>query len=120
MKAYWIFAIAFAFIGIYVSALATQYSAFLGSEGFDKAVLGTVGSIFAACSLFGNLLGGTFYDKFGTTKTTVIGFVLALVACLSLMLAPQIPALAYVYGVSNSSILCFRICFRIIRIRSYS
>ena len=51
MKAYWIFAIAFAFIGIYVSALATQYSAFLGSEGFDKAVLGTVGSIFAACSL---------------------------------------------------------------------
>ena len=101
MKAYWIFAIAFAFIGIYVSALATQYSAFLGSKGFDKAVLGTVGSIFAACSLFGNLLGGTFYDKFGTTKTTVIGFVLALVACLSLMLAPQIPALAYVYGVSK-------------------
>ena len=101
MKAYWIFAIAFAFVGIYVSALATQYSAFLGSEGFDKAVLGTVGSIFAACSLFGNLLGGTFYDKFGTTKTTVIGFVLALVACLSLMLAPQIPALAYVYGVSK-------------------
>ena len=77
MKAYWIFAIAFAFIGIYVSALATQYSAFLGSEG------------------------GTFYVKFGTTKTTVIGFVLALVACLSLMLAPQIPALAYVYGVSK-------------------
>ncbi|MFR5746830.1 MAG: MFS transporter, partial [Romboutsia timonensis] len=60
-----------------------------------------VGSIFAACSLFGNLLGGTINDKFGTTKTTVIGFVLALVACLSLMLAPQIPALAYVYGVSK-------------------
>lgn len=101
MKPYWIFAIAFVFVGIYVSALATQYSAYLGSKGFDKSILGTVGSIFAACSLFGNLLGGTLYDKFGTTKTTVIGFVLALVGCLSIMFAPQIPALAYVYGASK-------------------
>ena len=101
LKQYWIFAIAFVFIGIYVSALATQYSAYLKSENFDPAVLGTVGSIFALCSLFGNLLGGTLYDKLGAFKTTVIGFALATTACLSLIFAPKIPALAYVYGASK-------------------
>ena len=101
-KAYWIFAIAFVFVGIYVSALATQYSAYLKvQEGFPVEMLGTVGSVFAACSLVGNLIGGTLYDKFGTAKTTVIGFILALVACLSLMFAPQIPALAFVYGATK-------------------
>ena len=102
IKAYWLFAIAFIFIGVYVSALATQYSAYLKSlQIYDTATLGTVGSIFALCSLIGNLMGGTLYDKLGATKTTMIGFGLALTACLSLIFAPQIPALAYLYGVTK-------------------
>ena len=101
LKAYWIFAIGFVFIGIYVSALATQYSAYLKAENFDAAMLGTVGSVFAACSLVGNLIGGTLYDKLGTVKTTIIGFALAITACLSIMFAPKIPALAYVYGTTK-------------------
>lgn len=101
IKAYWLFAVAFVFIGVYVSALATQYSAYLKAENFDPAVLGTVGSIFALCSLFGNLVGGTLYDKLGATKTTIAGFALATTACLSLIFAPKIPALAYVYGATK-------------------
>ena len=102
IKEYWLFAVAFIFVGIYVSALATQYSAYLKVQpGFPVEILGTVGSIFALCSLCGNLIGGTLYDKLGTIKTTIAGFVLALVACLSLIFAPKIPALAYAYGASK-------------------
>ena len=106
-KSYWIFAVGFIFIGIYVSALATQYSAYLqsikvnGEVLFDGKALATVGSVFAACSLVGNLAGGTLYDKFGAAKTTVIGFILATLACLSLIFAPQVPALAYSYGAAS-------------------
>ena len=102
IKAYWLFAIAFVFIGIYVSALASQYSAYLKSlQIYDVATLGTVGSIFALCSLIGNLMGGTLYDKLGATKTTIIGFILATTACLSLIFAPKVPALAYLYGATK-------------------
>ena len=102
IKAYWLFAIAFVFIGIYVSALASQYSAYLKSlQIYDIATLGTVGSIFALCSLIGNLIGGTLYDKLGATKTTIIGFILATTACLSLIFAPKVPALAYLYGATK-------------------
>lgn len=102
IKAYWLFAIAFIFIGIYVSALASQYSAYLKSlQIYDVATLGTVGSIFALCSLIGNLMGGTLYDKLGATKTTIIGFILATTACLSLIFAPKVPALAYLYGATK-------------------
>ena len=100
LKAFWLLAIAFIFVGIYVSALAT--SAYLKVQpGFPVEMLGTVGSVFAACSLVGNLVGGTLYDKLGTAKTTIVGFVLALVACLSLMFAPKMHALAFVYGVAK-------------------
>lgn len=102
IKGFWLFAIAFIFIGVYVSALASQYSAYLKSlEIYDTATLGTVGSIFALCSLIGNLIGGTLYDKLGATKTTIVGFALATTACLSLIFAPKVPALAYLYGVSK-------------------
>ena len=101
IKSYWIFAIGFIFVGIYVSALATQYSAYLKAENFDPKVLGMVGSTFAFFSLFGNLIGGSLYDKFGAFKTTLVGLVLAVVACVSIMLAPKIPALAYLYGASK-------------------
>ena len=102
LKAYWIFAVGFVFIGIYVSALATQYSAYLKESGvFTKEALGNVGAMFAFFSLFGNLVGGTLYDKFGTTKTTLMGFALAVIACVGVMFAPQIPVLAYVYGAAK-------------------
>lgn len=101
LKAYWIFAIGFVFIGIYVSGLATQFLAYLKFEKFDAETLGTVGAVFAACSLVGNLMGGTLYDKLGSFKTTLVGFVLAATACLSIMFAPQLPALAFAFAVAK-------------------
>lgn len=101
IKSYWMYAIGFAFVGIYVSVLATQYSAYLKSLDFNPATLGAVGSVFAFFSLFGNLVGGALYDKIGVAKTTMIGFVLAIVACLALILAPKVPQLAYLYGASK-------------------
>ena len=101
IKAYWIFAIGFIFIGIYVSALTTQDLAYLKSIGFDGNTLGTIGSIFAACSLLGNLIGGTLYDKLGAFKTTLLGFILATTSCTLLILAPNTHELAYIHGVSK-------------------
>lgn len=101
MKAFWIFVVGFIFIGMYVSALATQYSAYLKAENFDPKMLGLVGSTFAFFSLFGNMVGGISYDKFGAFKTTLVGFALAAIACISLILVPKIPSLAYLYGASK-------------------
>lgn len=101
MKVYWIYAIGFVFIGIYVSALAMQYSAYLKSVGFEYSVLGMVGSVFAIFSLGGNLIGGALFDKLGMTKSMIIGCALAMIACISLIFAPKIEALAYLYGASK-------------------
>lgn len=101
MKSYWLYATGFLFIGMYVSVLATQYSAYLKSLDFNPVTLGAVGSTFALFSLFGNLVGGMLYDKIGVHKTTIVGFILATVACLGLIFAPKIPALAYLYGASK-------------------
>ena len=101
LKAYWIFAIGFIFIGIYVSGLATQFLAYLKFEKFDADMLGTVGAVFAAASLVGNLMGGTLYDKLGSFKTTLIGFILATTACLSIMFAPKLQVLAFVFAVAK-------------------
>lgn len=101
LKTYWIFAVGFIFIGIYVSALATQYITYLSTLNFDKQILGVVGSVFAACTIIGNLMGGTLYDKFGSAKTTIIGFVLATTACLSMIFVSKAPVLAYVFSVTS-------------------
>ena len=101
MKEYWIYAVGFIFIGIYVSALAMQYSAYLGAVGFDYKILGTVGTVFAIFSLGGNLLGGAIFDKIGMIKGMLIGGILAVIACVSLLAAPAAPMLAYLYGAAK-------------------
>jgi MFS family permease len=97
IKSYWLYALGFVFVGMYIAVLTTQYAAYLRSYGIET---GTVGSVFAIFSIFGNLGGGYLYDKLGVAKTSIVGFVLSTTAVLSLMFAPQIPALAYLYGAS--------------------
>ena len=101
LKEYWIYAVGFFFIGIYVSALAMQYSAYLKSVGFDYSILGAVGSTFAVFSLGGNLIGGAIFDKLGMGKAMLIGGALAAISCISLIFAPQMVWLAYLYGASK-------------------
>lgn len=95
-KYFWLFSIGFIFIGIYVSALAVQYPAYLrGHLGLSATFVGFVGSTFALFSLFGNIVGGFLFDRLGAVKTLIAAFTLAGVACICLIFAPQIPQLAF-------------------------
>ncbi|MGL5347738.1 MAG: conjugated bile salt MFS transporter [Peptostreptococcaceae bacterium] len=99
LKFFWVFALGLFFLGMYVSALAVQYPAYLKLHlGLDPKIVGNVGSVFALCSLGGNLFGGIIFDKLGLTKGLVVALVLAASSCLALIFAGQMPILAIVFA----------------------
>lgn len=99
VKYFWIFALGLFFLGMYVSALAVQYPAYLKVHlAIDPKFVGNVGSVFALFSLGGNLFGGALFDKLGVTKGLIIAFILAGVSCLALMFAGQMEILAIVFA----------------------
>lgn len=99
LKFFWIFALGLFFLGMYVSALAVQYPAYLKLHlKIDPMIVGMVGSIFALCSLGGNLFGGIIFDKLGVTKGLVVALILAATSCLALIFAAQMPILAQVFA----------------------
>lgn len=99
LKYFWLFGFALFFLGMYVSALAVQYPAYLKLHlGLDPFIVGTVGSIFALFCLGGNLFGGAIFDKLGVTKGLVVAFILAAVSCLALMFSGQFHYLAFVFA----------------------
>ena len=99
LKYFWLFGFGLFFLGMYVSALAVQYPAYLSTDGgFTPAMVGTVGSIFAFFCLFGNLFGGIIFDKLGSTKGLVVAFILAAVACLCLLFAKEVAFLAFIFA----------------------
>ena len=100
LKYFWLFGFALFFLGMYVSALAVQYPAYLKVHlNLDPSIVGNVGSIFAFFCLFGNLFGGAIFDKLGTTKGLIFALILAFVSFLSLMYSNVIPQLAYVFAI---------------------
>lgn len=100
LKRFWLFGFGLFFLGMYVSALAAQFPAYLKvNVGLSPFIVGTVGSVFAIFSLIGNLIGGAIFDKLGVTKALIFAFVLAFLACLSLMFAKEIPQLAFCFAV---------------------
>ncbi len=99
LKFFWIFALGLFFLGMYVSALAVQYPAYLKLHlNLDPKIVGNVGSVFALCSLGGNLFGGIIFDKLGVTKGLMVALVLAAASCLALIFAGQMPVLAIVFA----------------------
>lgn len=99
LKFFWILALGLFFLGMYVSALAVQYPAYLKIHlAIDPKFVGNVGSVFALFSLGGNLFGGALFDKLGVTKGLIIAFILAGVSCLALMFAGQMEVLAIVFA----------------------
>lgn len=99
LKFFWILALGLFFLGMYVSALAVQYPAYLKVHlAIDPKFVGNVGSVFALFSLGGNLFGGALFDKLGVTKGLIIAFILAGVSCLALMFAGQMEILAIVFA----------------------
>lgn len=99
LKFFWLFGFGLFFLGMYVSALAVQYPAYLKVYlNIDHSIVGYVGSIFALFSLGGNLFGGIIFDKLGVTKGLVVASVLAFVSCIALMFSGHIPQLAFVFA----------------------
>ncbi|MGL4914299.1 MAG: conjugated bile salt MFS transporter [Romboutsia sp.] len=98
-KLFWLFALGLFFLGMYVSALAVQYPAYLKLHlKIDPMIVGMVGSIFALCSLGGNLFGGIIFDKLGITKGLMVALVLAAGSCVALMNSGSMPILAQVFA----------------------
>lgn len=99
IKFFWLFGFGLFFLGMYVSALAVQYPAYLKIHlALPVVIVGSVGSIFALFSLGGNLFGGIIFDKLGVTKGLIVAFALAALSCLSLMFAGQVPQLAFAFA----------------------
>ena len=99
LKFFWLFGFGLFFLGMYVSALAVQYPAYLKVHlAIDHSIVGYVGSIFALFSLGGNLFGGIIFDKLGVTKGLMVASVLAFVSCAALMSSGHIAQLAFVFA----------------------
>lgn len=99
LKFFWLFGLGLFFLGMYVSALAVQYPAYLKIHlAIDPSIVGYVGSTFALFSLGGNLFGGIIFNKLGVTKSLVVASVLAFVSCAALMLSGHILQLAFVFA----------------------
>ena len=92
MKLFWVFAVGYVFMGLYVATTATQYPTYIKTMPTILEVskyTGIVGSVFAVFSLFGNLIGGTLFDKIGIRKAMLIAGVLSGLATISLLLMPR-------------------------------
>lgn len=92
-------AIGFFFVGIYVSALSVQYPAYLHQN--PAVNTGIIGSVFAICSLAGNLVGGTLFDKLGAAKAFLIAGLIVAISNIALIFAVDITFLAYVFAITK-------------------
>ena len=98
-KYFWLLLVAFVFLGIYISALAVQYPAYLkGYLQLNPTTVGLVGSTFALFSLFGNVGGGALFDKLGPVRGMLVAGILAAVACIALLVTPMAPFMAFVFA----------------------
>ena len=107
MKLFWIFALGFLFVGLYVSGMSVQFSGYFyslspevfGSEAAQVKFVANVSSVFALMTIFGNLFGGILFDKFGIKKSLILAATAIVISGLSLIFLPQMPALGYVFAV---------------------
>ena len=101
-KYFWICMVGFLFLGIYISALAVQYPAFLkGHLALEASIVGLVGSTFALFSLAGNVGGGAILDRLGPIRGMAVAGLLAFIACLAILATPWIPQLAFVFAATK-------------------
>ncbi len=102
IKYFWIFAISFVFVGLYVGGMALQFLPYLQTlEQNQLFTLGSalVASAFGLFSIFGNLCGGVLFDKLGITKSLILAGLLVIACGLSLIFVGQINALGFVFAV---------------------
>ena len=98
---FWIFGLGYAIVGISISALSTQYATYFTTGlNLSPALVGILGSLFAAFCLFGNIGGGVLFDKLGTLKTMRLSMILQTSAILALLLATKLNVLAFIYSIA--------------------
>ena len=72
IKSFWVFALSFTFIGLYVGGMSIEFIPYLQTlEKTGAFTLGSalVASLFGFFSIFGNLSGGYLFDKLGIKKS---------------------------------------------------
>lgn len=98
-KFFWIFGLGFLFVGLYVSAYSVQYANYFQNVlKLDPTVIALTGSIFAVCSLAGNVVGGVFFDKLGVIKTLLISAVAVIASGVFIILAGNNPIFAHLHS----------------------
>ena len=101
-KYFWIFALSFTFVGLYVGGMAVQFIPYL--QTLEKAQVFTMGSALVASafgffSIFGNLCGGYLFDKLGITKALILAGFLVICGGLSLIFIGQMNILGFVFAI---------------------
>lgn len=98
-KSFWILTLGFFFVGIYVASLSVQFAAYLKSINIDPKLLAAVSSTWGVCCLFGNLVGGSIFDKLGAVKSFIAASICVALAILSLIFAPVNHYIAFGFSV---------------------
>ena len=98
-KYFWMIAVGFLFVGLYVSAYSVQHANYFQSElKLTASAIGLTGSIFAICSLFGTIIGGILFDKLGVVKTLLISAIAVAASGVSIVLAGTNPIFAHLFS----------------------
>lgn len=101
-KYFWMLCFGFTFVGLYVSAYSVQYAAyFQGELKLDATTVGITGSIFAICSLLGNVLGGSLFDKLGALKCLIASSILVLISGVFLLLSKNNVLFAHAFSATK-------------------
>lgn len=100
MPQFWLIAVSFVFIGLYVSGFALQFIAYFQSLEISGILLissATLASMFGFFSIFGNLFGGVLFDKLGLSKSFGLSGILVVISGLCLLFVGQLNALGYLF-----------------------
>lgn len=98
-KYFWMIGIGFLFVGLYVSAYSVQYANYFQNVlKLEPSVIALTGSIFAACSLGGNIVGGLLFDKLGVVKTLILSLVAVFASGVFILLAGNNPIFAHLFS----------------------
>ena len=99
---FWMIGISFIFVGFYVAGIALQFIAYL--QNLEEAGIllipsATIASMFGLFSIFGTILGGMLFDKFGLSKSYSFSGVLVVISCLCLIFLRDINSLGYLFSI---------------------
>lgn len=93
------FVIGLVCLGLYVSAMSTQYATYIKNSVPDgDNIYLKVSLLFSLCAIAGNLLGGFLFDKLKPFKTILLGGALAILAVLSLIIGAHVKFLVLGFG----------------------